>query len=361
MKKLLFFLAFIQIIFFVEAQSLKGKIIVGKINSPSLQNTGGENPIRSVTIYLPAGYDKTTNRYPVIYYLHGFTASDSSTISYDHFDQVLDKAIETGKIRPAIVVIPNEYTLYQGSFYTNSSLTGNWADFTAKELVAYVDQHYRTIAHKNSRGIAGHSMGGGGAIKLAMLFPNTFSAVYALSPGPMALVKELGANSQVFKRAQEIKTREELLNDFLACSFVAMGRAYSPNPDKPPFYCDLPFVYKNDSLIVDYKVLALWNKNTLIGMVDNHVEDLKKLKALKIDWGRNDELEFILVGCQMFSQKLENMDINHYAEEYIGTHTNKIWTDDGRVLNDMLPFFDTYLKFEETKLKTTQDSKKEEN
>ena len=52
----------------------------------------------------------------------------------------------------------------------------------------------------------------------------------------------------------------------------------------------------------------------------------------------------------MFSQKLENLGINHYAEEYIGTHGNKIFTDDGRVFNDMLPFFDTYLKFEEQKV-----------
>ena len=38
--------------------------------------------------------------------------------------------------------------------------------------------------------------------------------------------------------------------------------------------------------------------------------------------------------------------IDHYAEEYIGNHGNKLWTDDGRALNDMLPFFDSYLKFE---------------
>ena len=48
----------------------------------------------------------------------------------------------------------------------------------------------------------------------------------------------------------------------------------------------------------------------------------------------------------MFSQRLENLGINHYAEEYIGTHVDKIWTVDGRVLNDFLPFFDDFLSFE---------------
>jgi len=60
----------------------------------------------------------------------------------------------------------------------------------------------------------------------------------------------------------------------------------------------------------------------------------------------------------MFSKKLENIGINHYAEEYIGTHGNKIFTADGRVLNNMLPFFDTYLIFDEVKFKTIKEAKK---
>jgi S-formylglutathione hydrolase FrmB len=361
MKKLLFILIFIQTVFLSQGQDSKGKIIVERINSPALQNTGGENPVRRVTIYLPPGYDQTSSRYPVIYYLHGFTWSDSLQIASDHFDLVLDKAIITGKIRPVIVVMPNEHTLYRGSMYTNSSLTGNWADFTAKDLVEYVDKHYRTIANKDSRGITGHSMGGGGAIKLGMLFPDVFSVVYGLSPGPLVLVGELGSNGEGFRRVQKIKTMDELFNDFLANALVATGRAYSPNPSKPPFYCDLPFTYKGDSLVIDYKVLQLWNKNMPFEMVDNYIDNLKKLRALKLDWGRNDEFVLVRLGSQMFSQKLENTGINHYAEEYIGMHGDKLWTDDGRALNDMLPFFDTYLKFEELKYKTSKELKKQKN
>ena len=81
-------------------------------------------------------------------------------------------------------------------------------------------------------------------------------------------------------------------------------------------------------------------------MADVYVDNLKKLKVLKLDWGRNEEHPHVPVNCRTFSQKLENLGVNHYAEEYIGTHGNKIYTDDGRALNDMLPFFDTYLKFE---------------
>src|SRR5215210_6004848 len=115
MKKILFLLVFVQTFFLSQGQDSKGKIIVEKINSPALQNPGEENPVRSVTIYLPPSYDETTNRYLVIYYLHGFTGSDSSMITFRHLDQLIDKAIVTRKIRPVIVVIPNQYTLYRGS------------------------------------------------------------------------------------------------------------------------------------------------------------------------------------------------------------------------------------------------------
>lgn len=360
MKNFLFLFLFIQTYLFAQTKLSKGKIIVERINSPSLQNTGEEETIRRVTIYLPPNYDQTTNRYPVIYFLHGFTESDSVMISPYGFDTLLDKAIISGLIRPVIVAMPNEYTLYRGSFYTNSSLTGNWADFTSKDLVRYVDEHYRTLSNKDSRGITGFSMGGGGAIKLGMLFPDVFSVVYGSSPGPLAIAEELGATGEGFRKAQNIKTREELLKDvnFMANALVAMGRAYSPNPSKPPFYCDLPFAYKGDSLVTDYQTLALWNKNMPFEMVDNYVGNLKKLQALKFDWGRNDEIAFIIAGCKMFSEKLENYGINHYAEEYIGTHGDKLLTNDGRELNEVLPFFDKYLKFEELKFRKSPDLKK---
>lgn len=79
-------------------------------------------------------------------------------------------------------------------------------------------------------------------------------------------------------------------------------------------------------------------------MVDKYADNLRKMTAIKLDWGRNDSPRFpVQIG--MLSQRLENLGINHFSEEYIGDHGNKIWTNDGRVLNDLLPFFNDYLKF----------------
>lgn len=352
MKKIVLLLFLIQTIFFAQAQYPSGKVVYDRLYSPALENPGGENPIRRVSVYLPPDYDKSTTNYPVIYYLHGITQRDSTLIAKRKIDKILDKAIATGTIKPVIFVMCDQYTLYRGSFYTNSTLTGNWSDFTAKDLVSYVDSKYRTIQNNESRGIAGHSMGGHGAIKLGMLFPDVFSNVYALSPYVLGLEKDYGIEGVIWKVVQNIKTREELLKGgggipkLNINAIVAIGRAFSPNPNKTPFYADLPFSYIGDSLIVHKKVLDLWNKNLPNEMVESYADNLKKLKAIKLDWGREDFFTHIPPTSWAFSQKLKENGIKHFAEEYNGSHMDKIYTGDGRFCNDMLPFFNTYLKFE---------------
>ena len=326
----------------VQGQESPGKVVEDSITSVALQNAAGESTTRRIWVYLPEGYDQGTNRYPTIYYLHGYGSPMPLSSNYS---RILDIGIATKRIRPMLFVVSDQYTSYGGSFYANSTLTGNWADFTARELVAYVDLHYRTIADRNSRGICGHSMGGHGALKLAMEFPEVFSSVYALSPGSLALVKEFGPNSDSYRQLAAIQTKDELDKTYFPKVIIDMARTWSPNPAKPPFQCDVPFNYSGDKLVVDDAILKKWNDNLPLSMVDDHIKQLRQLKAIKLDWGRNDGSRFP-VQCMLFSQKLENLGIEHFAEEYIGTHSNKIWTEDGRVLNSVLPFFNVYLQFD---------------
>jgi enterochelin esterase-like enzyme len=324
------------------------KIVIDSLYSPALENTGGENPTRRITIYLPPGYEENTDQsYPVIYYLHGFTSSDSSNLNWFATDQKLEIAFQKHKIRPFILVVTNQHTLYKGSFYTNSSLTGNWADFTAIDLVDYIDSKYRTIPHRNSRGVCGWSMGGHGTIKMGMLYPEVFSCAYAMSPAVLTMYSDFTAKWVGFKDAQNMKTREELFEKgFDGTVVVAIGRAFSPNPDKPPFFADMPFSWKGDSLATHYDVLQKWYDQFPFDMLDSYAENFSKLNAFKIDWGKHDRWPYIPATSRMFSEKLEALGIEHYAEEYIGDHANKLWSPDGRMINSVLPFFDTYLKFE---------------
>ena len=338
MKKLLIFITLhLSLISFAQT----GKVVSFTINSNALQNNGGEDPNRKVSVYLPPNYDASTQRYPVIYYLHGFMGKDNI---FPQMQKVLDEGISRQKIKPFIFVQADQYTLFEGSFYSNSSLTGNWDEFESKELVEYMDKNYRTIPTRDSRGIAGHSMGGYGAFKIGMLHPEVFSSIYALSPGLLAMVKEFGPNSTSFKEVQNVKTIEDLKKTYYPKVLVAVGRAWSPNPNKPPFFCDFPFSYEGEKMIVNQAILEKWEANMPVYIVDKYADNLRKMSAIKLDWGRNDSPRFPLqIG--MLSQRLENLGINHFAEEYIGDHGNKIWTLDGRVLNDMLPFFNDYLKF----------------
>ncbi|WP_053990640.1 alpha/beta hydrolase family protein [Mangrovimonas sp. TPBH4] len=320
----------------------KGTVEIDSIYSKHLENDFGENPKRAIAVYLPPGYHETKQKYPVVYFLHGFT-NDHTIMNY--MEELLDYAIASQRIRPFILVTSDQKTTYGGSFYSNSGVFGNWEDFTVQDLVGHIDKTYRTLPKKESRGITGHSMGGYGALLLAMKHPDVFSSVYAISPGALAIVREYGPNSETFKELSTAKTMEDLWKTYFGAVMVAFGRSWSPNPDKAPFYCDMPFEYQGDKLIVHQETLQKWYDNMPFYMIDTYLGNLQQLEAIKLDWGRNAGDRFT-VQCEMFSQRLENVGITHFAEEYIGTHVSDIYTKQGRIPQQVLPFFDEYLKFE---------------
>src|SRR5688500_8419819 len=157
-----------------ERISVRGASLVG--------NLEGNSPDRGVIVYLPPTYAKSrTRRYPVLYALHGYSIDHEKWTTEIRTPQTIEGAFATGT-REMIVVLADARTRHNGSMYSNSATTGNWEDSIARDLVAYVDAHYRTIPDRRSRGIAGHSMGGYGTVRIAMRHPDVFSAFYAMSP-----------------------------------------------------------------------------------------------------------------------------------------------------------------------------------
>ncbi|MEO5501766.1 MAG: alpha/beta hydrolase-fold protein [Ginsengibacter sp.] len=354
MKKQITILLILFISLNVHGQDTS-KIEVKMLFSPSLQdNKGGEDPNRRLTIYLPPGYEKSNEQYPVIYFLHGFASNDEDMMNYIGFKSLMDSAIQGGKLRRTILVLANSMTKYYGSFYTNSSVAGNWADFIGKDVVAYIDKNYRTIRDRNSRGLFGHSMGGNGALKMAMLFADKFSAVYAMSAGALHFSDDFGVTSAAFRKVSEVKNMDSLRTavpyydfekfPFFEMVYASLCRMYSPNINEPILQADQPVRFVNKKLVVDSEVIKRWEVNFPINMIDNHIADLKSLTALKIDWGRNDEFKHIPNTNREFSKKLEALSIKHSAEEYIGDHTNMIDGFEGRVFTEALPFFERYLR-----------------
>ena len=207
----------------VERISVRGSSLEG--------NLSGDSPIRDVAVYLPASYAaQPDQRYPVVYMLHGFTDSVLKWLSKEHWitlPDVLERGFAREDTRDLIVVMPDAFTRFHGSFYSSSVVTGNWERFISEELVAYIDAHYRTIPERDSRGLAGHSMGGYGTMRIGMKHPDVFSALYLLNPCCME-PRELPTGAPAEPPAwEEIETIEDFEKaEFLSKAVVAL----SPGP-----------------------------------------------------------------------------------------------------------------------------------
>jgi len=323
---------------FAQADVHHGAVERIKVHGKALEgNLEGDSPDRDVSIYLPPSYATDQNRrYPVIYLLHGYTDSDDLWFgSKPHFinvPTVTDKAL-AGGAREMIIVMPNAYTAYQGSMYSSSAVTGDWETFVARDLVSYIDSHYRTIPEAASRGLAGHSMGGYGTVRIGMKTPEVFSSLYILSPCCMsANIKP--ARSE---KAEAVRNAAELAHaDFGTKAQLASAAAWSPDPKNPPLFFDLP--YKNGEL--EPAVVAKWAANAPLAMIDQYISNLKKMHAIAMDAGDKDEP--IATTVRTLDQILTSYEIPHTFEIYPGNHVSGIAD---RMETKALPFFSKNLAF----------------
>jgi S-formylglutathione hydrolase len=273
----------------------------------------------------------------VVYTLHGFTDSDSAWFGNRHTFvngiAAADRAF-SGGTREMVLVMPNAYTRYFGSMYSNSVTVGDWEGFLAHDLVAYIDTHYRTIPDRMSRGLAGHSMGGYGAIRLGMKHPEVFSSIYALSACCLTPFPNLQDSARA--GVEDIHTDDELAKaDFSTKVNFASAAAWSPNPKNPPRFLDLPWHEGK----FQPSVAERWAANAPTVMIHQYVPNLKTLHAVAFDVGSHD---FLGAGVQALDEILTAYRIPHTYETYDGDHLNRI---EMRFETKVLPFFAANLSF----------------
>lgn len=319
-----------------------------KVHGKSLEgNLEGDSADRDVSVYLPPSYSAEKRRvYPVIYLLHGFTDKDSNWFGnpqhFAHAGEAIDRAFSSG-VPEMIVVMPNAYTLYQGSMYSNSAMVGDWESFVAKDLVAYVDSHYRTIPDRMSRGLAGHSMGGYGTFRIAMKHPEVFSSIYAMSACCLTLSPFFEDRSQLMKieaaqaTVDQWRSQPPTPADFLIRAAFAEAAAWSPNPKNPPLLLDLPS--KNGE--PQTSVAARWAANAPIAMLDQYLPSLKSLHAIAFDIGTLEQA-VPPATVEAMHERMNLYDIPHTYETYEGDHLNRIGE---RLETKVLPFFAKNLSF----------------
>jgi len=150
-----------------------------KVHGKSLEgNLEGDSPDRDVFVYLPPTYSTSPNRrYPVVYFLHGYAAHAETYWKSLSVPAAADATIADGSAHEMILVLPDAFTVYDGSMFSNSPTTGDWETYIAKNLIEYIDNRYRTIADRGARGLAGHSMGGYGTMRIGMRHPEAFSVL----------------------------------------------------------------------------------------------------------------------------------------------------------------------------------------
>lgn len=255
-----------------------GTVEVVSIHSTALaDNLTGDPVEQTFKVYLPPSYHGSNGRrYAVFFLLHGIGDTSDVWLNYFHVPELLDELMARGSIAEMIVVMPNAKNRFWGSYYANSPVTGHWEDFIAQEIVARVDHDFRTIGTPASRAVVGHSMGGFGAIRLAMHRPDVFPIVYAMSP----------------------------------CCLDAID--YSDFRDKLP-----------------------------LQEIGKYRENLRRLRALAIDYGFRDQFAHIPPATSAFSKALNDAHIAHVLESYDGDHRQMITE---RLRTTVFPFISRTLE-----------------
>ena len=300
-----------------------------KVHGAALEgNLEGESADRDVVVYLPPGYAANpARRYPVVYALHGYGMTADAFAGLLQTPRTIEAAFASGAPE-VIVVLPDTQTLHNGSMYSSSVTIGDWEGFITRDLVGYVDTHYRTLPDRLSRGLAGHSMGGYGVARIGMKHPETFGALYIMSP--CCLSARDVPLPEAAAAVEAVKTPEEATRlGFLPRATFAVAAAWSPNPKKPPFYADLP----TSNGVVDRSVLARWAANAPLSMFDQYVFNLRRYQAIAMDVGDRDGLK---VDAAELHERMDASGVKNTFEIYSGDHGSAVAS---RFQTNVLPFF----------------------
>lgn len=306
----------------VEHIKVHGKSLEGNLENDAVD--------RDVMVFLPPSYQKEKHRhYPVVYALHGYSIGAEQWSHEIHVPQTIEGAFAQGA-QEMIVVLPDSKTVHNGSMYSSSVTTGDFERFISHDLIEYIDAHYRTVPVRSSRGLVGHSMGGYGASRIGMKYPDVFGALYIMSPCCMSARSLVSANPESEKALEAVRTPEDSEKlPFFQRVQLATAAAWSPDPKNPPLYLDLP----TKDGVAQPDVLAKWAANAPLAFIDQYIGNLKQYRAIAIDVGDQDGLR---VDTGKLHDDLDKYGIAHSFEMYHGTHTSAVAD---RFQNHVMPFF----------------------
>ena len=314
---------------------LEGSVEVFDLESAALAgNALGDPHLRPVYVYLPPEHGADPERrFPVVYFLTGFTGTGSMMLNLaawaPNLPQRLEKLRAAGEADPMILVLPDCFTRFGGSQYLDSTATGRYETHLIEEVVPAIDERYRTLASREHRGVMGKSSGGYGALVQGMRHPEIFGAIacqsgdmyfeYCYLPDFPKAASVLRKNGGLLSFLRAFEEREKKSEEMMtAINIVAMASCYSPDPDIPGLGFDLPFDEENGEIRAE--VWERWLARDPIRMLDERVDALRRARLLFFDCGIHDEYN-LHVGARILRSRLERMGIPHVHEEFEDGHS----------------------------------------
>ncbi len=190
----------------------------------------GNEKMRRMTIYTPAGYETSQVKYPVLYLLHGMGGDEEAWIALGRTSQILDNLIAQGKAQPMIVVMTNGNVaqeaapgessegFYKPTMQLPNTMDGKFEE-TFSDVIKFIEGNYRVVAEKKGRAIAGLSMGGYHSLHISRYYPNTFDYVGLFSA---AILPNDKVQSKVYENFD--RTLENQKKNGYKLYWIGMGK-----------------------------------------------------------------------------------------------------------------------------------------
>jgi enterochelin esterase-like enzyme len=311
-----------------------GRDLAGELHELTFESEAlRDNPLgdpssRPLYVYTPPGWPDD-GPYPAVWSIQGMTGQidmwRNRSAYQSTFIEDLDRMIVAGTCRPVVMPMPDCWTAYGGSQFLDSAGTGNYLTYLCDELVPFVDERFSTLAERDARAVQGKSSGGYGALVLPMLRPDLWGGLgdvsgdaafeYSYLPGfpaTWAVLREHDSIDEFWATMRADPSPSDAT--FAAVNTIAMAACYSPGPDGSP---ELPLEMSDGSLRED--VWARWLELDPIRMLDDHLEDLRSMRAISLECGLQDEYG-LYVGTAIIHRRLEEAGIEHRFELFPGKH-----------------------------------------
>lgn len=318
----------------------QGELIRDSVHSRGLEgNLLGDGATREVLIYLPPSYRSAPGRrYPVLYFLHGTTSKPVEWIdgTYAGLDlrTAMDSLIRKGTIGEFIVVMPDADNALGGAFYVNSSVAGRWGDFISKDLVRHIDRRYRTRPGRADRALAGHSMGGFGALVVGLGHPERFGLLYAMSPC-CTLAESPAILERRWLEVDRIDSWQGVMDaSGGAQSLISLAFAFSPAPGQRRRYGALPFERDSTGGLRQVPtVFERWRVRLPAGLASK-LGGRRKAPLIHLELGSAEAASSVGASVRELAATLECRKIHYTLTTFDGGHSDRTHI---RVSEHLLP------------------------